>query len=174
MRVRLALGAIAIAGLAVLGAVTPAQASSPDNRVLELRDDCDPASFNAEFGPGFCSNAQGSVTLDEFREELADGGDGAWWIRQRAISVDKGDTIQAQNVGGIVHTFTEVSAFGKGCIPEWNTAVSESVENCDFVRFGQTVVPQGTSNAPQALSVGVHRFECLVHPWMRTIVTVKN
>ncbi len=174
MKLKLALGAVAVAGLALLGGITPAQASGPDNRVLELRDDCDPASFNAEFGDGFCTNDTGSVSLDEFREELADGGDGAWWIRQRAITLDRGDTIQAENVGGIVHTFTEVSKFGKGCIPEWNTAIKETVDNCDFGKFVATIVPQGTSNTAQALSVGVHRFECLVHPWMRTVVTVKN
>jgi hypothetical protein len=174
MRIRLALGAIAVGALAVLGGVVPAQASTPQNRVLELRDECDPASFNAEFGPGFCTRAQGSVSLDEFREELADGGSGAWWIRQRAITLDEGDTLQAKNVGGIVHTFTEVSKFGKGCIPEWNTAISETVDNCDFGTFLATIVPQGTINSKQALSVGVHKFECLVHPWMRTVVTVKS
>jgi hypothetical protein len=51
-------------------------------------------------------------------------------------------TVQATDVGGIAHTFTEVSAFGKGCIAAFNVAVSETVDNCDFSKFGTTFVPQ--------------------------------
>jgi hypothetical protein len=34
-------------------------------------------------------------------------------------------------------------------------------------------VPPGQTSVPQTLSVGVHKFQCLVHPWMRTVVTVR-
>ncbi|WP_157720203.1 cupredoxin domain-containing protein [Friedmanniella luteola] len=162
--------AVAMLPLLVPGA---AHADSPKARVLELRDACDKASWDVEF-PGLCTRSTGSVTLPEFREELADGGDGAWWIRQRAIGLDQGDAIEATNVGGIIHTFTEVDTFGKGCVEEWNKAVTETVDNCDFGKFLGTLVPAGTSSAAQHPAVGVHKFQCLVHPWMRTTVTVKK
>ena len=153
---------------------TGAQAASVHNRVVELRDNCEPTSFNAEFGPGFCTKADGTVTLAKFRAALKDGGSGAWWIRQRDITLDQGDTIAASNVGGILHTYTEVAQFGKGCIAEWNTAVKETVDNCDFGRFGATLVLPGGTSTPQVLAKGVHKFQCLVHPWMREVVTVRT
>ncbi|SEQ27714.1 hypothetical protein SAMN05421756_10314 [Microlunatus flavus] len=165
------LAAFALATLPLLAPAT-AQADAPHDRVLELRDACDKASWDVEF-PGLCTRSAGSVSLPEFREELADGGSGAWWIRQRSIGLDQGDSVAATNVGGIVHTFTEVDQFGKGCVPEWNQAVQDTVDNCDFGRFLQTLVAPGTSSAAQQPTVGVHRFQCLIHPWMRTTVTVK-
>jgi plastocyanin len=117
----------------------------------------------------------GSVSEAEFRAELARGGHGAWWIRQRALTLDHGDTVSAANVGGIFHTFTEVAQFGKGCIPDWNAAVRETVDNCDFGKFATTGAAPGQTVAASAqpLSVGVHRFQCLIHPWMRSVVTVE-
>jgi hypothetical protein len=165
---------LALATLPLLAPVG-AHAAAPQARVLELRDGCDKVSWEAEF-PGLCTKATGSVSLPEFRAELARGGSGAWWIRQRAIGLDEGDSIAATNAGGIIHTFTEVNQFGKGCVPEWNQAVKETVDNCAgdafFTKFIPTLVPAGTSSAPEKPAVGVHKFQCLVHPWMRTTVTV--
>jgi plastocyanin len=162
---------LAVATLPLLAPVA-AQAQAPHARVVELRDACQKASWDVEF-PGLCSKDAGSVSLPEFRAQLAKGGSGAWWIRQRALTLDAGDTVAATDVGGILHTFTEVDQFGKGCVPEWNQAVSEAVDNCDFGKFGATVLLTGQTSKPQTLSVGVHKFQCLVHPWMRTTITVK-
>jgi hypothetical protein len=109
-----------------------------------------------------CTNENGCVSLDEFREALADGGHGAWWMRQRDITIKEGDTISAENAGGIVHAFTEADQFGKGCVAEWNQAISETVDNCDFGKSLNTLVPQDGSSATHELSVGVHKFKCLV------------
>jgi hypothetical protein len=87
----------------------------------------------------------------EFREALADGGHGAWWMRQRDITIKEGGTIRAENAGGIVHTFTEVDQFGKGCVAEWNQAISETVDNCDFGKSLNTLVPPRTA-LPQRTS----------------------
>ena len=155
---------------------TGAQAASVHNKVQELRDECEPISWNAEF-PGICNKkidgTFGTVTLAKFRAALPQGGSGHWWIRQHEITVEKGDTVAATNAGGIVHTYTEVAQYGKGCIAEWNQAVTETVNNCDFGKFLSTLVPPGQTSVPQTLSVGVHKFQCLVHPWMRTVVTVR-
>jgi plastocyanin len=163
---------LGMAALPLLAAPLAAQAEAPHARVVELRDACDKTTWDVEF-PGLCTKAAGSVSLPEFRAELAKGGSGAWWIRQRDLTLDAGDTVAATDVGGIIHSFTEVSQFGKGCVPEWNQAVSETVDNCDFPTFVATLVPAGTTSAPQTLPVGVHKFQCLIHPWMRTTITVK-
>jgi len=164
------------AGLAlatVAAAAGPAQASGPKNHEFELRDECEATTFNAQFGPGFCTRTGSGVTFQEFSDELSDGGSGAWWIRWRDRTIDAGDTVSAKNVGGIFHTFTEVQQYGKGCIPDFNAAVTETVDNCDFSKFATTAAPQGASVAPQKLSVGVHKFQCLIHPWMRSTITVE-
>ena len=167
---------VAVAGglAAILSLPVAANADSPKTRTLELRDECEPTTFNATFGAGFCTRTGSGVTADRFLAELSKGGHGAWWIRQRDITLDAGDSIQATDVGGVVHTFTEVSQFGKGCVAPFNEAVKETVDNCDFGRLVATIVPQGTTSAPEKLSVGTHRFQCLFHPWMRSVVTVRK
>lgn len=164
----------ALLGLAMLPLLVPwtAQAESPHARVVELRDACDKATWDVEF-PGLCTKSAGSVSLDEFRAKIPEGGSGAWWIRQRHLTLDAGDSIAATDAGGIVHSFTEVDQFGLGCVPDWNKAVSETVNNCDFGKFVATLVQPGATSTPEKLSVGVHKFQCLIHPWMRTIVTVE-
>jgi plastocyanin len=62
-------------------------------------------------------------------------------------------------------------------IPEWNQAVPNDgpainiagnpVTFADFA----TAVPPGTS-ADKVPTKGVHKYQCIVHPWMRTVVTV--
>jgi hypothetical protein len=37
-----------------------------------------------------------------------------------------------------------------------------------------TIVPAGGTLPVAGLTPGVHRFECLIHPWMRTTVVVEN
>ena len=161
-------------GLLVVPLV-PGAAQARDHRVLELRDDCEVESWSVVPCAYGDDEDDGSVSEAEFRAELSDGGHGAWWIRQRAVTIDAGDTLSAENTGGIFHTLTEVDAFGRGCVPDWNVAVEETVENC-----GRIVTPQSLNLAPgqsattaAPLSVGVHRFQCLIHPWMRTTVTVR-
>lgn len=173
-RISRSLGVAAVMGLFAAVVAPTAANAAPRTRVLELRDNCEATTFNATFGPGFCTKADGEVTADKFISALSQGGHRAWWIRQRDITLDSGDGIQATNVGGIAHTFTEVSAFGKGCIAAFNVAVSETVDNCDFAKLGATFVPQGATSASQVLGVGTHRFQCLFHPWMRTTVTVRK
>jgi plastocyanin len=173
-RISRSLGLAAAVGLLAAALPTAAYAGGPRTRELELRDNCEATTFNAAFGPGFCTKTDGEVTADKFTAALAKGGHGAWWIRQRDITLDAGDGIKATNVGGIAHTFTEVAAYGKGCVAPFNVAVSETVDNCDFGKVGATFVPQGATSAAQVLAVGTHRFQCLFHPWMRTTVTVRK
>src|SRR6266705_2072570 len=64
-------------GLAVAFGVTVAVAA--DLRVIDINDQCDPATFNAEVGPGTCVTSHAGVKFDDFIRELAQTQkDGAW------------------------------------------------------------------------------------------------
>lgn len=71
-------------------------------------------------------------------------------------------------------TFTEVRAFGGGCVPFLNGILHlTAVPECAITGlFGSTLVEQGATLDVTGLAPGIHRFECLIHPWMRTTVTV--
>ena len=161
--------------LLLLVPVAGASATSASRQVQAL-DDCDPATFNAVLGPGACVK-NGSTTFSEFVAQLlAQGRAPAWRFAPGQLRLDAGGTLQAHNRGGEVHTFTEVANFGGGCIQAVNdllglTPVPECVGFPDGA-FAATSVPPGGTVTTKALTPGVHRFECLIHPWMRTTATV--
>ena len=171
----LAMGAAAAASL-VLSAPT-ALADQPQVKNMRLLDACDKASWDVEFN-NLCTTNAGSVTLAKFRADLAKGGSGAWWINNRDETIDAGDSLHVSNEGGIVHSFTEVKSYGQGLVPEWNQAVptegpaikpdGSAVGFADFA----TIVAPGTSTDVTPAK-GVHKYQCIIHPWMRTVVTVR-
>jgi plastocyanin len=171
----LAMGAAAAASL-VLSAPA-ALADQPQVKNMRLLDACDKASWDAEF-KDLCTTNAGSVTLAKFRADLAKGGSGAWWINNRDETIDAGDALHVSNEGGIVHTFTEVQSYGQGVVDEWNQAVPNEGPAINIagrpVGFGDfaTAVPSGTSTDVTPAK-GVHKYQCIIHPWMRTVVTVR-
>ena len=86
------------------------------------------------------------------------------------LKLDTGGTITARNRGGEFHTFSEVAAFGGGCVPEINELLGlEPVAECSIPDiFPTTGVPPGASLTTEPLEAGAHRFMCLIHPWQRT------
>jgi plastocyanin len=89
-----------------------------------------------------------------------------------------GDSLHLVNEGGIVHTFTEVKSYGQGVVAEWNQAVPNEPAAVNIagnpVGFGDfaTAVPPGTTS-DVVPAKGVHKYQCIIHPWMRTVVTVR-
>ncbi len=141
---------------------------------IELQDKCDPATFNAVLGPGVCVG-DGDVTFAELFEKVnpKDGGHGAWRNSRRTLTIDAGEVVHIVNTGGEPHTFTEVANFGAGIVPELNHALRPGtppavpLEPITFLAAGESLHLRN-------LSVGTHRYECLIHPWMRTVVTVER
>jgi plastocyanin len=165
------IGLTALLGL-VLASGSSAESSS---RQVVIRDDCDPATFNAVIGPGACVK-EGSTTFSEFVAQLlAQGRAPAWRFAPDHLKLAAGGTVKARNVGGEEHTFTEVASFGGGCIGFLNGLLGLSpVPECAGFPdglFGATLVPAGDSFTV-TLAPGIHRFECLIHPWMRTTIDV--
>jgi hypothetical protein len=80
-----------------------------------------------------------------------------------------------RNIGGEDHTLTEVANVGGGCIQALNDLLGLTpVPECAGFPgggFAATLVrPGGTPTVTVAPEI--HRFECLIHPWMKTTVDV--
>ena len=127
MKPRRLLGAIcavlATVSVALLGAAPAASADdgrAPRAQQMRLLDECDAATWNAEF-PGLCAGA-GSVSLATFRAALPCGGSGAWWINNREQTINAGDSLHVINQGGIVHSFTDQRYGTASCPTEHRAA----------------------------------------------------
>ena len=147
-------------------------------------DECDPVSFNAAAGPGFCKNVAlgytpfGSTTTfaNLLAEAAAGHPDKNWDFEPDTLTVDEGTPIIAVNQGGEPHTFTEVAKFGGGFIPPLNdgeAAAPECSAGFSDVAVARTRILQGSQLQVAGLSKGEHHFQCCIHPWMRTTVVVK-
>jgi len=149
--------------------------SGGSTQKVELRDDCDSASFNANIGPGAC-NRRGSVTFTKFIAELTSKhGVGAWWINPDKFGAKPGTALDVTNTGGETHTFTRVANYGGGFVPllndlSGNTTVAPECANVD----PSTIVPAGGHLHTAQLAAGTYKFQCCIHPWMRSTATIKN
>ena len=166
-------GSLASALILVLAMASLTYGAAPHLRVT-LHDACDGPSFNAVIGPGTCVRS-GGVKFDAFVGQLIAMGEApAWRFTPDAMTLADGGSIDAYNGGGEFHTFTPVAAFGGGCVPFLNHLLGlTSVPECGISGiFGTTGIAQGHELEGKPLSTGTHRFQCLIHPWMRTTVTV--
>jgi hypothetical protein len=158
-------------------------------RTVNVEDRCDPATFNAAIGPGTCVG-DGNVLFSEFLEKLnpVDFGHDEWRFQFGRGRIDRGETLRATNDGGEFHTFTEVAQFGGGCIPQLNGPLGLTpVPECGPVtevapnKFVPTAFltsgldPGGSFDVPGLAVAGTrHKFQCLIHPWMRLEVEVRR
>ena len=156
-------------------------ASAAQNLTVQIRDDCDPATFNAVLGLGTCIG-NGDTTLQEFFAEVTqDHKVGAWHLDPDSAGLNVGETLQATNRGGERHTFTRVAAFGGGVVPILNQLSGNPVmapECGSAVRIPPLPAPASTTPpvmaGSAALPVGPNLFQCCIHPWTRTAITVKR
>jgi plastocyanin len=142
-----------------------------------MMDACDGPSFNALFGPPpVCSRSHG-LEVDKFLALLGDHQDmGAWHNSPSQTDAWVGDTLVAVNNGGEEHTFTRVADFGGGFVPELNALVGTPVpapECADPSQIDDFVDPGG-SDTETLDTTGEIKFQCCIHPWMRTTVLVKS
>ena len=162
--------------IALIATIAVPATASAKNNVIKVKDACDPASFNAALGDGACvrsSNKGGTVTFEEL---VVEGDIQKWAFSPSKLRIDEGESVVARvDRGGEAHSFTEVPVFGAGCVGELNALVGyegDPVASCGLIE--PTIVgPMRTSLEVDDLDEGVHRFECLIHPWMQTTVTVR-
>jgi hypothetical protein len=163
--------------LSALLFVSVSSASANQQVTVQLRDDCDPGTFNAAVGPGTCVR-KGNTTFDEFfaqlrRNKSVDG----WRFNPDHAGLHVGDSLVATNRGGEQHTFTRVAQFGGSIVPPIDAALGNPAPPPEC---GAAVrIASGASTAPRVagsptLPVGQNLFQCCIHPWMRTAVTVSK
>lgn len=144
------------------------------NGTVSMLDQCESASFNAGIGAGTCTTA-GSVTLDAFNAELAANKSvAAWKFDPATVTITVGGNILTMNNGGEMHTFTEVEEFGGGIVPALNEASGNPVEaaECKDVTDANKIAPGASRRTDAETKVGTEKYQCCIHPWMRTTVTV--
>jgi hypothetical protein len=163
--------------LSTLLFVSASSASANQQLSVELRDDCDPASFNAAIGPGTCVR-QGSTTFAEFNAQLArDKTVEGWRFNPDETSLRVADSLLATNRGGEQHTFTRVAQFGGSIVPPINAALGNPApppECGAALRIASGASTAARVAGSPALPVGQNLFQCCIHPWMRTAVTVRK
>lgn len=148
-------------------------------RHIAIMDDCDPT--DAAWAPtGGCLRKAGSVTFAEFSagnvSSLATSvvGHQAWRIDPTYLEISEGMRVRVRNMGGRVHTFTEVAAFGGGRSPSpvLNRGLVTAPE-CPRSTDGSTDIPPGGTLDVSPLGVGNHRFQCCIHSWQRALIKVE-
>ncbi len=155
-------------------------------REIRLQDKCDSTTFNAVLGDGVCVG-DGNVTFDQLIATLnpADGGHDAWRFSRETLGIKAGEVVHVTNTGGEAHSFTEVFNFGTGfagpplddALPPGTppaTPIIDPDPNHLEATFIATIVLPRESRDIAGLSAGTHNFQCLLHPWMRTVITVKG
>jgi hypothetical protein len=148
------------------------------DHVVKMRDQCDPATFDAVLGPNACVRDQrgARVTFAEFNAELARRQEvNAWRFNPPETGARTGDVLLAVNEGGEAHTFTRVAHFGGGFVAPLNAASGNPVPapECLNVR-ALHIVPPGGSDSRTVGSGDEELYQCCIHPWMRTTVHVHS
>lgn len=141
-----------------------------DHRVVKLQDDCDPVTFTAAAVP--CIGDGRTVIGELVAAAQTVGSHPRWKFSRPEFTIDAGGTIEVVNEGGEPHTFTKVAAFGDGCIPVLNPGGRVGTPAADCA----TIEPIGAGETVEVtdLEPGINLFQCMIHPWMRSTVEVRD
>jgi hypothetical protein len=180
--------------VAVLVAPTIVVASNTAGvKQIEVRDDCDPATFNV-IGLGNICVGNGRTTFAKLADQVTRTGRAAQWrFIPDSAHIKLGDSFRATNSGGEAHSFTEVAKFGPSVIPDVNdllgmhgaTPNKECSDAFTAFNTGLTAVPP--NNDPQLSTFmlpgqsfkdtpeepATELYQCCIHPWMQAVVTVR-
>jgi len=160
--------------MALVFAAVVATVTADSPTTVQVRDDCDPATFNAgpPDGPGLghICDGDGGTTFGEFIGELQATQRAEKW-RFNPDRMSEPRNILAQNRGGETHSFTRVAQFGGGQVDVLNTLSGNPVPapECLQPSVGPTFIGPGHSLAVNDVAGG-DKFQCCIHPWMRTTV----
>lgn len=174
---KMSLPSLVAAAVIAVGAAS--SASAADQQVIKAKDACDPVSFNAALGEGACVRDDSGSRV-AFADLVANlqrkGSDWHWRFNHHKVHIGAGESLLiVQDKGGEGHTFTEVGAFGPGCVPEVNQLIgAQGPPAGDCSQMEATYVGPGRKSFEVGgLAGGTHYFECLIHPWMQTTVVVR-
>src|SRR5689334_10558484 len=140
-------------------------------QVVQVRDDCDPATFNAAIGPGTCVGDGDTLFQDFVADVLAQQSVDKWRFNPDRVSEAR--DVVAMNRGGETHTFTRVEEFADGSIAPplenllGNPAIAPECAAAVPLR------PGATQKEPFDPTQS-NKFQCCIHPWMRTTIGAKH
>jgi hypothetical protein len=179
------------AATASLALAATAGASKDEGVVVQSRDACDPATFPT----GLCHRTDNSGGVVTFPELLTVVGKKhshpAWRFTKDDVRVKRGTPVVVEfGRGGEVHSFTDVTAAGPdpspGCVGLLNGLIfptDATAAMCGTVDPGGAglgailatsgVFPGGPPLVIDTSTPGTRFFQCMIHPWMRTTVTVE-
>jgi plastocyanin len=172
--------AIALLSLVVPTAVT--KADNNGNKKLDIYDNCDPNDPAwVPLGGCFLDPSEGDVTVAEFNALLtsplssATVGHPSWRFQPSYLRIRLGKRLTVENEGGRDHTFTEVANYGGGRVPPLNVGLTMAPE-CALAAGTQDphLLHPGGELELTAMSPGLHKFQCCIHPWMRSAVRIVN
>jgi plastocyanin len=138
-------------------------------RAVTLRDDCDPATFNAALGANSCLRKDSGMPFNTFVAVLTQNQSvGAWKIDPDRVEADPGTVLMATNRGGETHTFTRVAKFGGGFVQLLNNLSGNTTQapECSNPRALTLLAPGGSTQATVG-NDGTELYQCCIHPWMR-------
>jgi plastocyanin len=140
------------------------------------------AEVSSRARPGTCVGS-GAVTFGGFVQQLTVSQKaGAWRFSPAHTTIRAWTPLTVINAGGETHTFTMVAAFGPGFVPFLNALVFPGQSQVPIPEFTTpfpaatlaSFVPAGAPALTINLAPGTYLFECGIHPWMRTTVTVEG
>jgi plastocyanin len=197
-RVAVLSGTVLLFGLVFAG--TAAASDGSRVQVIQLQDRCDPVTFNAA-GIACIARPDGKVQLQTLLNFISakpaavlDARNALGWrFQPDHADIKAGTTLIAANVGGEVHTFTEVTdtGFVNSCVPQVApifakvlpapTAAECATLAPPNVNPDSTLVfPVGFPGNPRTTlasvenDTGTELYQCLIHPWMRLTLQVKK
>ena len=158
------------------GVALARQSAGAAERLVTMMDACDPTTFNAALNDPTACVRNGGVTFDHFIAQLQKHGSiGSWRNAPSKLNVHVGQTLVAWNRGGEVHTFTEVAEFGGGFIPILNQLSGNPVPAPECLALdADDFVPPGGAYRDDVEEAETERYQCCLHPWMRTTVHARE
>jgi plastocyanin len=159
--------------LAAPGGGPQLAAAAVHQHTVTLSDACDPDTFNDPItgvGPGTCLRPGGVRFQDFIAELMQHHSIGGWHMAPGEVTMKVGDVLSAVNRGGEEHTFTEVEEYGGGINSTLNALVGLTTvaPECNPVSIERLVPGQSTHETEE--EEGVEKYQCCIHPWMRTVV----
>ena len=143
--------------------------NQPGTLTIDIRDYCDPVTF-ANIGCVRIATpvANGTITLPGFGAELAaEKSVGAWRFIPDQAKAEDGVNLMLKNLGGETHTFTRVKQFGGGFVAALNAASGNATPAPECAKVVNAPGPH-VAEGERA------KFQCCIHPWMRTMINTKD
>jgi len=169
-RIVVSAGIALVTSLSVM--VVPVSAApAPPPKLIFAVDACDSVTFNAALGPGTC-NRRG-VPLNIFLSEVQRTHQApAWRFAPDSVTVAVGQPTVVKNIGGEVHTFTEVDRFGGGFVPLLNQLGGNltPVPECSPGNPELNLMAPGGSVVETEDRPGPTLYQCCIHPWMHAVI----